>query len=160
MAQGDVVLYNKFKERVGDGDINLSTAVMRVALTSDAQGAPPGGGATATDPRWGAGGTENLSTNEVSGGGYTAGGELIDGGDPWTLTGATVTYTGQNVTWTSAGSGDPTTIRWGVIYADDANDYAVGYVQMYDTADISLLAGDVTIKWNNGSTEGTVFDLT
>ena len=163
MAQGDVFIYEKFMERLGDGEINLSTAVVKCILTSDTTGAPPGGGVTASDPRYGAGGTQNVGTNECSaGGGYATGGVAIDGTDPWALTGNQGVYTAQNGAWTSSASGDPTNINYGVFYVDNGGttDYAIGYVQVYDGAtSVSLLAGDVTIKWNGGATEGTLFTL-
>jgi len=163
MAQGDVTIYEKFLERLGDGEINLSTAVVKCILTSDTTGALPGGGAGATDPRYGAGGTQNVGLNEVTqGGGYTTAGVAIDGTDPWANNAGTMEYTGQNAAWTSSASGDPTNCNYGVFYVDNGGttDYAIGYVQVYDGAtSVSLLAGDVTIKWNGGATEGIVFTL-
>jgi len=163
MAKGTVTLFAKFKERIGDGEINLSTAVLRIALTSDTTVALPGGGAQATDPRWGAGGSQDLSTNECTpGGGYTVNGELIDGTDPWVINGDDVEYTAQNPVWLSNFSGDPTNIRYGVVYVDNGGttDYGVGYVQIYDGAtDVSLVVGDVIVKWDAGASYGVVFSL-
>jgi hypothetical protein len=161
MAKGDITIFQKFRERLGDGQINLSSDVIKCALTNHTVASPPGGGAAATDPRWGAAGTEDLSTNECTpGGGYSAGGTAIDGGDPWALSGGVGTYTAQNATFTSAGSGDPTDVRFGVLYIDDANKYALGYVQVYDGAtDASLLDGDILVKWNSGATQGTLVTL-
>lgn len=161
MAKGDVTLFAKFKERVGDAQINLSTAVLKIALTTDTTGAPPAGGPTATDPWYGVGGSQNLATNEVSaGGGYSTGGVAIDGSDPWAINGNDSEYTGQNPTWLSSFSGDPTNIRYGVIYVDGASKYGVGYVQVYDgTTDVSLLVGDILIKWDSGASSGVIFSL-
>ena len=163
MAKGTLTLFAKFKERVGDGEINLSTAVLRIALTSDTTGALPGGGAQATDPRWGAGGSQDLSTNEcAAGGGYTANGETIDGTDPWAVNGDDCEYTAQNANWLSNFSGDPTNIRFGVVYVDNGGttDYGVGYVQIYDGAtDVDLTVGDVIVKWDGGALEGVVFSI-
>jgi len=162
MAKGAVTLFRKFKERVGDGEINLTTAVLRIALTNDTTGALPGGGAQAVDPRYGAGGTENLATTEVAaGGGYTTGGELVDGTDPWAVgAGDDCEYTAQNPTWLSSFSGDPADVRYGVVYVDNGGttDYGVGYVQIYDgTTDVSMLTGDIIVKWDGGAAEGVVF---
>lgn len=163
MAKGDVVLFAKFKERVGDAQINLSTSVFKIALTSDTTGALPGGGPTATDPRYGAGGSQNLATTEVAnGGGYTTGGKVIDGADPWAINGNDSEYTADNPVWLSAFSGDPANIRYGVIYVDNGGttDYGVGYVQIYDGAtDVSLLIGDVIVRWDGQATAGVVFKL-
>lgn len=163
MAQGDVTIYEKFLERLGDGEINLSTAIVSCIITSDTTGALPGGGAGATDPRYGAGGSQDIGTNEVAaGGGYATGGVTIDGADPWANNAGTMEYTGQNAAWTSSASGDPTNCNYGVFFVDAGGtvEYAIGYVQVYDGAtSVSLLAGDVTIKWNGGATEGIVFTL-
>lgn len=162
MAKGTVTLFAKFKERVGDGEINLSTAILKIALTTDTTGAPPGGGPTASDPRYGAGGNQNLSTNEcVQGGGYTTGGIVIDGTDPWAINVNDAEYTADNPAWLSAFSGDPADIRYGVVYINDGvNYYAVGYVQIYDgTTDVSMVTGDVIVKWDGGATAGVVFSL-
>jgi hypothetical protein len=130
MAKGDITIFQKFRERLGDGQINLSSDVIKCALTNHTVASPPGGGAAATDPH------------------------------PWGLSGGVGTYTAQNATFTSAGSGDPTDVRFGVLYIDDANTYALGYVQVYDGAtDASLLDGDILVKWNSGATQGTLITL-
>jgi len=162
MARGTLTLFTKFRERLGDAQINLSSAVLMAVLTSDTTAAPPGGGETATDPRYGAGGTENLSTTEcAAGGGYALGGNAIDGADPWGVSGANAAYTAQNPVWLSAFSGDPTNVRYAVIYIDDGvNYYGVGYVQLYDgVTDVDMTTGDVIVKWNGGASSGTVFTI-
>ena len=163
MAKGTVTLFAKFKERVGDGEINLSTAVLKLILTSDTTGALPGGGPTAVDPRYGAGGTENLATTEcAAGGGYSTGGTAIDGSDPWAVNGNDCEYTADNPVFLSAFSGDPADVRYGVVYVDNGGttDYGVGYVQIYDgVTDVDLTVGDVIVKWDGGSAAGVVFTL-
>ena len=147
MAQGTVTLFHEFSKSIGDGRIDLDTDTIKVALTSTVPAA------TDAVPTWGAGGTTNESSNEVSaGGGYTAGGETLSG-VTWTQSSGTATFddTG-NVTWTSSASGDPTNIKTAIIYSDTAtNKDCIGFVDM--TADggttaISLLTGDITITWN------------
>ena len=163
MAKGTVTLFAKFKERVGDGEINLSTAVLKLVLTSDTTGALPGGGAQATDPRYGAGGSQDLSTNEcATGGGYTAGGVAVDGSDPWATNGDDCEYTAQNPVFLSNFSGDPANVRYGVVYVDNGGttDYGVGYVQIYDGAtDVDMTVGDIIVKWDGGASSGVVFSL-
>lgn len=163
MAQGDVHIYEKFLERLGDAQINLSSAVVKCALTTSAGGVP-GGGVTASNPGWDVSFTQDLSANEVTaGGGYAADGVAIDGTDPWTLTTNKGVYTGDNAAWTSSGSGDPTNIGYGVFYVADATAtlrYAIGYVEVWDgVTPVSLLAGNVTIKWSGGASTGIVFDM-
>ena len=153
MAQGTVTLFNEFAKAKGDGRINMATDSFKVSfITLQAGGTPT---ITAADavPTWGAGGTTNLATSEVAaGGGYTAGGKAV-AVPTWVLSGAVTTFDddGSNLTWTSAASGDPATIKVGVIYSDTAtNKDCVGFIDM--TADgttaISLLAADVSINWN------------
>ena len=163
MAKGNVTLFRKFKERLGDGEINLTTAVFKIILTNDTTAALPGGGAQATDPRYGAGGSQDLSTNEcANGGGYTTGGTAIDGSDPWAVNGDDCEYTADNPTFLSSFSGDPTNIRYGVVYVDNGGttDYGMGYVQIYDgTTDVDLTVGDVIVKWDGGALNGVVFSI-
>lgn len=107
---GAHVFYEKFLERIGDGSINLSTAVLRCALVSDLYSSPPGGGAAATDPRWGLGGDQDLSANEVYGGAYPQGGVAIDGTDPWALSTPQAVYTAQTASF-AAGSSIDTDVK-------------------------------------------------
>ena len=84
-----------------------------------------------SDPRWGAGGGQNYSTNEVAAGGnYSAGGV--------TLSGTTVTQASNVVnfnatspiTW-AANASNPTTARWAIIYdSTTANKEVLGYIDL------------------------------
>jgi len=131
-----------------DGRIDMDNDTFKVAFVDTI---PLVGDAV---PTWGAGGTTNESTNEVTpGGGYTAGGE--------TLTTVTLTKTanvskldGDNPAWTSSASGDPADIKGAVLYSDTAaNKDCLAFLDM--TADggttaISLLSGDIAINWATG----------
>ena len=53
-------------------------------------------------------------------------------------------------TWTQHASG-PTNIKTGILYYDDANDYALGFIDMTTdagTTAISLADGDITVQFN------------
>jgi len=160
MAQGTLALFDEFAESVGDGRIDLDTHTFKVALVTLQVGGTPTIAKTDAVPTWGAGGTTNLSTSEVSaGGGYTAGGITLTLTPTWAQTGGVAKWDATDITWTSAASGDPATIKTAVIYDDTAtNKDCVGFVDM--TADgttaISLLAGDITIAWGAGG----IFTLT
>lgn len=162
MAQGDVWIYDKFVERVGDGDIDLTADEIKCALCTSAGGVP-GTNQSATNPGWDVSFTQDLSSTEVSaGGGYTAGGVVIStAGDPWALVSGGGDYTGDNAAWTSNNSGDPTGIGYGVIYINSGTAslrFAVGYCEVWDGATpVSLLAGDIQLKWNGGASTGVVF---
>ena len=100
MAQGTITLFQEFSKSIGDGRIDLDTHTFKVAFVTTAPGASD------AVPTWGAGGTTNESTNEVSaGGGYSAGGASL-ASVTWTQTGGTATFDAANTTWTSSGSGD------------------------------------------------------
>lgn len=71
MAQGTLVVFSDFMVAFMEAAMDLETATLKCAFVSDSQATWTK--ATA-DPRWGAGGTTNLSSNEVSGTNYTAGG--------------------------------------------------------------------------------------
>jgi hypothetical protein len=92
------------------------------------------------DPRWGAGGTTNFATNEVTpGGNYTAGGVA--------LTGLTVTRVGA-ITYLNAASpititGDPanpTGAYWAIFYAStDAGKRCLAFMDL--SGPVSLVNG-------------------
>lgn len=105
-----------------------------------------------SNPCWGAGGSQNYSTNEVTAGGaYTAGGV--------TLAGCTVTQSGavvslnatSPITW-SANASNPTNARWAVIYDNTtANKEVLGYIDLGGST--SLVSG---LQINlNGVSSGT-----
>jgi hypothetical protein len=153
MAQGTLALFDEFAESIGDGRIDLDTDTFKVAFVTLQVGGTPTIAKTDAVPTWGAGGTTNLSTSEVSaGGGYTANGESLTS-VTWAQTSGVAKFDAADLTWTSAASGDPATIKTAVIYSDTAtNKDCVGFVDM--TADgttaISLLAGDISITWGAG----------
>jgi len=151
MAQGTFLLFDEFAESIADGRIDLDTDTFKVAFVTLQAGGTP----TITDsdavPTWGAGGTTNLSTSEVSaGGGYTAGGATL-ASVTYSQTTGTATFDAADITWTSSGAGDPTTIKCAVLYSDTAtNKDCLGFWDM--TADgttaISLLSGDINLNHN------------
>lgn len=101
---------------------------------------------TTADPRWGAGGSTNWSTNEVTAGGnYTAGGPTI-ANPTVTLSGGAGVFDGDDISITQHAS-NPTNARWGIIYNDtDAGKRALGYIDL--GADTDLSNGDFSITWN------------
>ncbi len=101
---------------------------------------------TDSDPRWGAGGTTNYSTSEVTpGGNYSAGGIL--------LLGTTVTVSGNivsmnatsPVTW-NGNAANPTNARWGILYSStDAGKHAIGIA---DLGGVISLVNGLQLKLN------------
>ena len=139
MAKGDFLFFNDFVDDIGKGLHNLDTGTFKMALVTNAT-VPT---VTTADPTWGAGGTTNFATNEVSGTNYAAGG--IDITSTFSTTAAVGTFDGTtNPAWTQHAAG-PTDIRWGIIYNDSAaNKDAVGFVDMGGGADISLVDGNIS----------------
>lgn len=148
MAQGDFKWFDTFPEQLGDKLHDLENDVFKFALVNSTTTPTH----TTADPRWGAGGTTNFSSNEVSGSGYTAGG--IDVAMSITRAAAVTTINGgTNPTWTQNGSG-PTDIRWGILYNEtSAAKYAIGWVDW--GAVRSLVDGNISYTWN-GSGMGTL----
>lgn len=148
MAQGTLVIFSDWelavKKQLVDPEGTLKMAFISVSQATLAKDDP--------DPRWGAGGTTNLSTNEVSGTNYPAGGNAC--ANPVnTETGDVIKYDADNpAAWVQDGSG-PSDIKTGILYIDDANDYAMGFIDM--TADggstaISLIDGNITYEHGAG----------
>jgi hypothetical protein len=152
MAQGTLALFDEFAESIGDGRIDLDTDTFKVAFVTLQVGGTPSIAKTDAIPTWGAGGSTNLSSSEVTpGGGYTVGGDAL-ASVTWGQTAGVATFDADPNVWTSS-AGSPATIKTAVIYSDTAaNKDCIGFVDM--TADgttaISLLAGDVTITWGVG----------
>jgi len=146
MAQGTLVVFSDFMTAFLEGNLNLETAAVKVALISDSQALFTK--ATA-DPRWGAGGSTNLTTNEVSGTNYTAGGNaaanpsVVESGD-------VVTYDADDpATWVQ-NAGGPVNVKTAIVYLDDANDFAVGFIDMTvdsGTTPVSLASGDISVNF-------------
>ena len=155
MAQGSVTIYEEalpnlnFSGSASDlAGIGVDSSTIKIALISTAVTSLSAGDAT---PTW-----SDHSANEVSGNGYTSGGEAAT----ITVSEAAGTLTvalGSGVTWTSTGTGDPSNIKTAIIYDDTStSDLLIGYIDM--TADggttaVDLNNGDVTIN------AGTIFTI-
>lgn len=148
MSQGTFTLFNEFAESSMDGRIDLDTDVLNFALISTTTVA------TAAVPCWGAGGDTNLSTNEVTGNNYAAGGKTL-ASVTWTQALGVGTLDAVDLAgadkWAQHATG-PSDIRTGVLYSDTAtNKDCIGFMDL--TADggttaISLVAGDISVTWN------------
>lgn len=143
MAQGDTVLFNQFIEGMGDGTHDLDANTIRAALIDSVQ--TPA--ATSTDPAWGAGGTVNFDTNEVSQGGGNYALEGLDIAATWSQTTGTGTFDATDITtWTQHAS-NPDDARWLIIYDDTAtNKNCIAYVDLGSVFDMTT--GDLNVTWN------------
>jgi len=142
MAAGDIVIFNEFKEDVGQKIHNLSSDTFKLGLVTNA--VTPA--ATTSDPRWGAGGSTNLSSSQVTpGGNYSSGGPTL-ASSTWSETSGTATFDAADVSIAQNAS-NPNNARWGIIYNDtSAGKEAVAFVDLGGVTD--LTAGAFSITWN------------
>jgi len=144
MAQGDVVVFDAFLEKVFDSgifDFGATPNVLKCAIVDNT--IVPA--TTTADPTWGAGGTTNLAANEQTGGNFPAGGQTLATPSAVLNAGTLDLDFGDPATW-SQNAGNPTTCFWGIIYDDTAtNKDAIGYVDLGGVFDATT--GDLTITW-------------
>jgi len=129
------IVYNNFKKNIMNGNIDLDTDDIKVALVTSSY-------------------TPNQDTHEdfaditgeSTGTGYTAGGETIANTTVTTDTGDDEgVFNGDDVTWASS----TVTARGAVIYKDSgtpATSWLIGYLDF--TTDQSSSSGDFTIQWS------------
>lgn len=141
MAAGDVTVIDEFLEDLGLEVHQLETDDFKLGLVTSTT-TPT---ASTADPRWGAGGSTNWSTNQVTpGGNYATGGPSIGG--TYSQTAGTATFDATDVSITQNAS-NPTNARWGIGYNDtSAGKEVVFYIDL--GTDIDLSAGDFSITWN------------
>ena len=109
MATGDVFFFDQFLVDVQEGVHNLESDTIKVGLIVDTTSDPI---ITMPDPRWGSGGTTDLSADEVTpGGNYSAGGPTI-ANPTVTLSGGAGVFDGDDISVTQDAS-NPTNARYG-----------------------------------------------
>ena len=142
MAAGDVFYTDQYLVDVQEGVHDQETDTFKVGLITSAT--TPA--VTTADPRWGAGGTTNWSTNEVAvGGNYAAGGPAI-ANPSVTLTGGAGVFDGDDISILVDGA-NPSDARWGIIYNDTAaGKQVLGYLDLGSVIDLSSLG--FSIAWN------------
>ena len=152
MAQGAAELFEVAAEYVRDKTVDLVSGTWKVALVSepistivDSQTSPA-----------------LADFTEVTGSGYTAGGETL------TITAVVANgimsfkHTGGTVTWTKNASG-PEDVKTAIVY-DDASttDLAVWFCDMTEDGGvtaISLVADDITLTFGDGGVAGVIFTM-
>jgi len=134
------LIYNKFKEYMADGTMDLDNDTFKIMLTTSTY-TPAATHSVKADV-----------TNEISGTGYTAGGATLQN-VTWTESSGTVTLDATDVSWTSA----TFTARYAVIYDDTPTSPLDPLVCLIDFGtDKSVTAGTFTIQFHaNG-----IFTLT
>jgi len=107
---------------------------------------------TDSDPRWGAGGSQNYATNEVTpGGNYSAGGVTLSGTTS-TLSAAVTSLNATSPITIAANASNPTGAYWAVFYdSTDAGKHCFGFMDL--AGSLSLVPGlQINI---NGVSSGT-----
>lgn len=113
MATGDVTLFDQFLVDMGNGEHNLSSDTIKMAYVGNA--VTPA--TTTSDPRWGAGGGTNMSTDEQSGGNFTAGGVVLSN-FACTLVAGAAKLDYDDPAQVATNASNPTAIHHAVIYND------------------------------------------
>ena len=134
MAQGDVGIFDQFLVDVGEEVHDLENDSFKVGLTTGVTTPAT----TTADPRWGAGGTTNFSSEQVTpGGNYTTGGAAI-ANPAYTLTGGLAQWDADDpATWAQHAS-NPTNATYGIIYNDTAaGKQAVGWIDLGGAFDMT-----------------------
>ena len=138
MAQGDVHVSAKFVANMTlTGLASLwASDTIKMGIITNAQ--TPG--INDSDPRWGAGGTQNYSTAEVTpGGNYSAGGITL-AGTTSTLSGAVTSLNATSPISLAANAANPTGAFWGIFYdSTDAGKHVFGFIDLGGS--LSLVPG-------------------
>jgi hypothetical protein len=148
MARGDLVLFEEFKKYLMGTltsqkamDFDTGGDTFKLALITNA--VPPT--AALATPVW-----ADLSANEVSGTGYTAGGAALANQSANEADG-TASFDADDVTWAQAGGGvgGLTGAYWAVLYDDTITDPADPLVLYVDMAGpVNNNDGPITVSWN------------
>ena len=147
MANGDIKWFSGGLLALGTKVHNLASDTLNVGFITSA--ATPA--ISDTDPRWGAGGSVNFSSSQVTpGGNYATGGPTL----------ASVTFTNvSNVPTLRATdisiaqhASNPTNARWGILYNDtDASKRALAFLDFGSARD--LTAGAFTFNFGGAGTD-------
>lgn len=147
MAQGDIKWFSGGLLAIGQKVHNLGADTFKCGFITSVT-APA---ISDTDPRWGAGGSVNFSTTQVTpGGNYTTGGPTL-ASVTWTNVANVPTFRATDITITVNAS-NPTNARYGIIYNDtDASKRAIAFIDF--GSDRNLTTGDFTINFGGAGTD-------
>lgn len=128
MAAGKWKLYEKAKEYIGDGTIDLDTHTFKMALFLSTSNC---------DTLSGHDQLADLTNEHANGNGYTTGGVTLTG-VTWNNSSGTMTFDCDNAVWNA--SGGSIVARFAVIYDDTATDDPPLCVCLLDTAPANVTA--------------------
>jgi hypothetical protein len=143
MAEGDIVIYNDFKEQILSGTHNLASGGNTIKITLHTSYTPN----IDTHQVWADTGVSSTEYGTASG--YTAGGKTL-GSQTVTQddSGDRALFDGADVTWTALGALSPATPSHAIIWNDTPTspaDPLIAYVELGTTA---TNGGDYTISWS------------
>lgn len=147
MATGDIKWFSGALLALGTKVHDLSADTLKVGfITSVATPA-----VSDTDPRWGAGGSVNFATNEVTAGGnYTSGGVTL-ASVTWTNVSSVPTLRATDISIAQHAS-NPTNARWGILYnSTDASKRAIAFLDFGSARD--LTTGAFTFNFGGSGTD-------
>lgn len=138
MAIGRFTVFDRALTKLGDATINLDDDAFKVALLGPDQ-------PIAADF---AGEVYGDLTDEVAGGGYTAGGAAL-AGVTWTRADAVVTFSADPTTWT----GLDVTAKYAVVYRDEATKDLLGFFDIDDALPAGRVFSsvDTVLSWPAGA---------
>lgn len=151
MAAGDLTVFEQFYFDLAAGlhDLRAAEDIVKLAFVTSTQSIS----AALADPRWGAAGSTDLSSNEASGGNYASGGADIS--NTLTLTGGDAVVDGTDPSVYTKNGSNPADIRYGILYNDtDTGKRAILALDL--GAVIDGTAGDLTITFNASG----IFEIT
>jgi hypothetical protein len=149
MAVGDVVIFRAGLMALGTKLIDLSADTLKIAFVKSAANSGIDPVATTADPRWGAGGTTNLSTSQVATGtSYVTGGPSLTT-KTFALQSGVPTLRADIVTIAQDASGF-TNARWAIIY-ESVTTRAIAFVDL--GSDRSIVGGELKIDWANATND-------
>jgi hypothetical protein len=139
MAAGDTKITANYIKAMANNTLTTiwsGASAIKVALITSST-TPSNGDSF---PTWGAGGTQNYSTNEVAAGGnYTAGGVVLAGCTVVQTTNVVALNATSPITW-AANASNPTNARWAIIYNNTTtNKEVLGYIDLGGV--VSLVPG-------------------
>lgn len=142
MATGDITWFDQALLDLGEKIHDLSTDVLKLGLVTSV--VTPA--ANTADPRWGAGGGTNLSTNAVATGTAWTGPVTL-ASVTWTIVAGTPTLDAADPAQIAQDGAGFTNARWGIIYNDTAaGKQALAFVDL--GSDRSIVSGPLTITFN------------
>lgn len=147
MAAGDIKWFAQALLDMGKKLHDLSADTLKLGIITSA--VTPS--LSTSDPRWGAGGSTNLSTNQVATGGTSYTGPQTLASVTWTSVSNVPTLRATDVSLAQDASGF-TNGRWGIIYNDtDAGKRCLGFVDF--GSDRSLATGSLTVNFGGAGTD-------